>query len=225
MNWGWLIVIVLSNPVFGLVSFYCLSSVRGRVRTIVWALLSALTLVVPAAVPRSMMPLPFLASRAMIVSLVKLYDIFGSPDLLRPPSLIAHLIHFANGYWLVRRLTPPTNPRCEDRRQLTRDLLEAAVLWIGAAFLFQQDWAVIPFFIEHLAKVPTLVLTTAATVNAGAAAWRLAGGKVLTPLGPIVWATTPAEFGNGGTFLRNSSCSITSICPSADVDIPSVRHS
>src|SRR5688500_12154211 len=114
MFWAWLIAIGLLNPVIGVVSYCCLVWLRGRARAIAWMLIAALTAVAPVVVPREFLPLPFLASLAAIVSLVKLYDVFRSSENQSKQGLLTYLVEFANGFWLVRDRPPASPLRAED---------------------------------------------------------------------------------------------------------------
>jgi hypothetical protein len=194
MPWAWLIAVLLLNPAVGLASFPWLARARGTARFAGWAILTIPAACLPALVPRAAIPLPFLASIATIVGLVKLYDIFRSPDISRPQSVAAYLVDFANGTWLVRRFPPEPVAWSEDVLRLIRNLLATGALFTATWFVFQVDWRLYSVVLEHVVKTPLVVLMVAAGVNAGTAAWRLAGGQGVSPMGNIAMAATPAEF-------------------------------
>jgi hypothetical protein len=194
MFWAWLIAIGLLNPVIGVVSYCCLVWLRGRARAIAWGLIAVLTAMAPVVVPRSFVPLPFLASLAAILSLVKLHDVYRSSSGQIDQGLLAYLVEFANGFWLVRDRPPASPSRAADVASLKRDLCLAAILWVVTTAVFKLDWARHHLMVEHVVKVPLVAMMIAATVNAASAVWRLLGGRALTPMGRFVTAPTPAEF-------------------------------
>lgn len=193
MPWTWLAAAVLAN-VAVVLGMRLLDRVQGQLRSEAWLTLGLLTAAIPAIVPLSHPPLRFVASLVTITVLVKMYDLSRTPDFRTRLSFRGYLAYCVNGFWLVLRQPPAQLPEKHDRLRLAPDFLRTCVALAVTVVVFRIDWANHSFLLEHLAKVPAVVLTTAMAANLAGVLWRLAGGQGHVPMRDFWRASTPLEF-------------------------------
>jgi len=194
MPWPELLTAILANGAIAIVSFFLFRHVQGAGRTLAWLALTLVAAPLPALFSLENKPLRFAAALVTICSLVKLYDVFRTPEMTRRTSLIGYLISFCNPAWLVWRRTPPSIPESQNVRWIVAGVPLAILLLIVLDAVFHTDWTNRPFVLEHLAKVAVVVAETALLANIAAAVWRSLGGLGLIPMRNLLTVRTPGEF-------------------------------
>jgi hypothetical protein len=164
-------------------------------RMVVLGLLVLVILLTPRLIPLHRFA-RFLASAFAVALVVKLDDLHVGADLGHRPSLRAFLAFLPNPTSVVlRRLDD--EPRPSRREDLLRLAKAGAAAVAGATVLiaaFLVDWRRWPFAVEHVAKVVAFFLMLVPTGAAGAAVWRLFGGRAREPMDNPFFASTPADF-------------------------------
>lgn len=150
----------------------------------------------PWLIPSGSSVLRFLASISAAMLALKVIDV--SIDLKKRRLLSwQQYVHFlANPFTHVRRSLVH-----ERRPQLEENLLRLVQGSIGCAIavatlfgLYIVDWSGIPFLIEHVSKVVSLMLAISSGLTGAAAIWRLGGGTARDFMNKPFAARTPADF-------------------------------
>jgi hypothetical protein len=167
---------------------------RPRARTVAWWIVFLIVAVAPCLVPAWASIHRFAAALFSTAFAAKLYDLLHQPTLVRqlPPASFA--LYLLNWFWTVLPEQPRAVDRSRDLVQLTISAPAAILLIAITRYIFHQDFAHVPFLVEHSLKVAALALTLIPLTNGLASLWRLAGGPALNPMGNLVTARTPAEF-------------------------------
>lgn len=192
MNWSFLASFAVI--VVAALGYYPARRARTRVRTLLWLASMCLVAVSPSLVPLARAPLRLGASLIAIAVLVKLYDMHREPELAGGLSFWSYVAYLPNGFWLVLRKEPRRIPVARDLRHLAIAAPAAALSILLVAGLWQQDWSAVPFFIEHVLKVASVILAVVLTGNGLAMAYRLLGGRAIDPMANPIVARTPADF-------------------------------
>ena len=175
-------------------AFYPAQRLANRSRASVWLACSAIVALSPCLIPTDAKPLRMLGSLLSIGLLVKLYDVHIESRLGRPLALNSYLAYMPDFFWLVRRREPGRRLMPNELKRLA--LLGPAALLsvIPCIILFQIDWSDVPVAVEHVLKVPAVVLAVILISNATSSIYRLLGGVAIEPMGNPFAAPTPADF-------------------------------
>lgn len=165
-----------------------------RVRLLAWWLAFLLVAIAPCLVPPAAVVHRFIAALFSTANIAKLYDLLHQPTLARQLSPASYALYLLNWFWTVLPERPRTVERSRDLVQLAIAAPTAFLLIAITRYIFNQDFAQVPFLVEHALKVAAPALTLIPLTNGLASLWRLAGGRALNPMGNLATARTPAEF-------------------------------
>lgn len=140
--------------------------------------------------------LRFVASMSATMLALKVVDVARDQRLRQTLSWRTYLGFLFNPFTLVRRRLVFEH-RPPQRENFLRFFMGATVCfaatWAHFA-LFRVDWVGIPFLVEHVSKVASLMGAIVAGLMAAAAAWRLSGGVARDFMDRPFLAPTPAVF-------------------------------
>ncbi len=140
--------------------------------------------------------LRFLASISATMLALKVIDFSLDLRQRRPVTWREYVEFISNPFTLVRRsLANERRPSPkENLRRLVLGTITCALAIALLMILFRLDWSNVPFLVEHVGKVTTLMLTITSGLSGAAAMWRLGGGTARDFMDRPFVARTPADF-------------------------------
>lgn len=150
----------------------------------------------PLLIPGRWLAARFILALAIVIVIIKLWDIAVDVASGRPPTAGAVLRFFGNPFILVRRERGvERQPSAVENRLELAGSIAANILIGGAGVLaIRFDWTKVPFLVEHAVKASGAFIWAVALFHGMAAVTRLLGGYVMSPGEAPLLARTPAEF-------------------------------
>jgi hypothetical protein len=109
-------------------------------------------------------------------------------------SLGSYFAYLPNFFWLVLRRKPRRLPLTHDIWRLGFRAPVSLLSVILVLIVYRMNWSTVPFALEHVLRVTTVVSAVIFVLNAIAAVYRLLGGVAIDPMSNPFVASTPADF-------------------------------
>jgi hypothetical protein len=176
--------------------FYPVLRLGHGVRFLAFSVLTTLVLLAPLLVAEEERFGRFLAALFAVALAVKLFDLHlgaGRGDFPGFRATFAFLINLTSIVLRKLHLEPRPARREDWRRSVAMGLasIPGVALFFGS---FRLDWRGVPFAVEHCVKVLLFFLLIVPASSAGAAIWRLLGGRTREPMDNPFASDTPADF-------------------------------